>query len=97
MNIGTMNIDNLIDTMTEDDAFRLLPVLERRFGWSVALLNTTDIEEAWRDHTGDDPTPAQVETVRESRDWTKWIREYASDQMVTMLRDTVAEIAGDGE
>lgn len=97
MNGTTFDATTFAASLTPDDAYRLLVQIERKFGWCVALLTDEDIRETWRDRWDEQPTEEQVQAVVESRDWRKYIPDYAATVMMEGLRDAVSEVGGDNE
>lgn len=94
MNGATFDPATLAASLTADDAYRLLTQMEKKFGWCVALLAAEDVRDTWRDRWDEEPTEAQVQAVMDSRDWRKYIPEYAASGMLEGLRDAVSEIGG---
>ena len=74
MNIGTMNIDNLVETMTEDEAIELTELLARRFDWKGAYFYAQDIESRLK-ALSKNGVPVTVEEVVKT---TVWSIELAS-------------------
>ena len=92
MNIGTMNIDNLIDSMTEEQAFGLVYDLSRKFGWSVGgIVTKSDIEYYWKAMTNSEPTPEQVESVTLKYSLRK-LDECLSQERNDCVYDAISEV-----
>lgn len=94
MNDATFDPATLAASLTPDDAFRLLTQMEKKFGWCIALLTDEDIRQAWHDRWDEQPTDEQVQAVTDSRDWRKYIPDYAASGMLEGLRDAVSEVGG---
>lgn len=91
MNIGTMNIDNLTDSMTEDEAFGLVYNLSRKFGWSIAgIVTKTDIEYYWRARNNENPTAEQVESVMSQYTYRK-LNQCLSEDIDNLMYDAITE------
>lgn len=91
MNIGTMNIDNMVDSMTEEQAFSLVYELSRKFGWAIAgIVTKTDIGYYWRARNSEYPTSEQVETVTEQYTYRK-LNECLSQDIDNLMYDAVTE------
>ena len=78
MNIGTMNIDNLMDTITEDEATNLIHILSKKFDWAMCYYTKEDVVRALQDKQKDYdnlPTDEQVDKVMATRIWKKIMEE----------------------
>lgn len=92
MNIGTMDISNLVDSMTENEAFELVFNLSRKFGWSIAgILTHEDIRYLWEASTDSEPTQEQVELVAQHYAYKK-LNECVSQDINDCLCDAIFDV-----
>lgn len=71
-----MNVDKIVDEITEGEAMRMLMLFSSRFGWTDAVFAREDVSNEWHDNELS-LTDDEWEFVRTSRAWVNM-----SDRMV---------------
>ena len=103
MEIGTMNIDNLIESMTEDEAIKLYFTLSNRFGWAGTFFTREDAEGEWQNQTDDDLStmsalPDDVwERIQNTWYWRKGISEILTEHGWDIVHNAVWEVTTEDE
>jgi hypothetical protein len=99
MNIGTMNIDNLLLSITQEEAFQLYHELCKKFGWAGTFMTIQDIRETaerYRDCCDLPPLSELdeerlVDGVLASREWRKDIAQIMSTEADSLLWLAISE------
>jgi hypothetical protein len=99
MNIGTMNIDNLLLSITQDEAFQLYHELCDKFGWAGTFMTIQDIRETlerYRDchdlpPLSDVDEERLVDDVLVSREWRKDIVDVMSTEADSLVWLAISE------
>jgi hypothetical protein len=96
MNIGTMNIDNLMESITEEEAMRMVYAMSQKFEWVMWFQTKEDVMSALQTTK---PTPIsdeQIESVMSTRMWRKVMQEALADTAWECMQDAIYE-AENGE
>jgi hypothetical protein len=99
MNIGTMNIDNLLLSMTEEEAFRLHQELCDKFRWAGTFMTVQDIRETLdRYRECDDLPPLSnvdekrlIDHVLASREWLEDIVDFMAREAESLIWLAISE------
>ena len=88
-----MDMKNIVDQLTEDDALRMFYHLAGRFGWAGTIFAREDVSIAWHD---DDNalTDDEWQFVRSSRAWRK-MTDHACSDGLDELREIVEQCKKD--
>jgi hypothetical protein len=106
MEIGTMNIDNLIESMTEDEALKLYSTLAGRFGWKGTFFTREDAESEWQNQAYDDETgltsdrrlPDDVwERIQDTYHWRRGLSEMLTQHGWDIVHNAVWEVVSEDE
>lgn len=84
-----MNINELVEQVTEAEALELHYQFARKFGWAGTLYVREDASNAWHD---DDLalTDEQWEAVKASKSWSRF-EEYLSEESYDLVRDAISD------
>lgn len=84
-----MNINELVEQVTEAEALELHYQFARKFGWAGTLYVREDASNAWHD---DDLalTDTQWEAVKASKSWSRF-EEYLSEESYDLVRDAISD------
>ena len=84
-----MNINELVEQVTEAEALELHYQFSRKFGWAGTLYVREDASNAWHD---DDLalTDTQWEAVKASKSWSRF-EEYLSEESYDLVRDAISD------
>lgn len=84
-----MNINELAEQVTEEQALDLYYKFTKRFGWAGTLYVREDASNAWHD---DDLalTDEQWEAVKASKSWSRF-EEYLSEESYDLVRDAISD------
>lgn len=84
-----MNINELVEQVTEAEALELHYQFARKFGWAGTLYVREDASSAWHD---DDLalTDEQWEAVKASKSWSRF-EEYLSEESYDLVRDAISD------
>jgi hypothetical protein len=84
-----------VDSLTEDEAFRIYHLMAHRFGWVGTFFTRGDANTMWRDEQ-DDTTQREMpdemwELVQQTWGWRKYIEQRLCEIGWDMVRDAVRE------
>lgn len=84
-----MNINELVEQVTEAEALELHYQFARKFGWAGTLYVREDASNAWHD---DDLalTDTQWEAVKATKSWSRF-EEYLSEESYDLVRDAISD------
>lgn len=89
-----MNINELVEQLTESQALELHYQFARKFGWAGTLYVREDAEYVWNaDNGGGDPEPISDEQWQAVKTTQTWLRlgEYISTDGLELVRESVRE------
>jgi hypothetical protein len=88
-----MNINELAEQVTEEQALDLYYQFSRRFGWAGLLYIREDATDIWHNENDDDDdlalTDAEWEAVKTSKSWSR-LGEYLSEDAYDLVREAVS-------
>ena len=92
-------LNSIMEDMDEAEAFSMLRNIEQKFGWSGTVFTPTDVEECIinrREADGLEPlTDEQLEeavsAVVDSRDWSKWLPDWMTEQGWDIINSAIYE------
>jgi hypothetical protein len=73
-----MNIDKIVDEITEYEAMRMVMSFSHRFGWTDAIFSRADVSNEWHDDELS-LTDDEWEYVRTSRGWVNMCDRMVQD------------------
>ena len=90
-----MNINELAEQVTEEQALDLYYKFTKRFGWAGELFVREDANSAWHadNYEDDDPvaiSDAEWNAVKASKSWSRF-GEYLSEDSYELVRDAIKE------
>lgn len=96
MNIGTMNIDNLMESITEEEAMEVVYQLTKKFDWKGSLFYSVDVSE-YIDTYNDDYADTEqdkvtVEEVKQTSAWHRHMYNRMCQEGFDCLDDAIYEV-----
>ena len=88
-----MNINELVEQVTEAEALELHYQFARKFGWAGLLYVREDATDIWHNENDDDDDPsltdAEWEAVKPTKEWLR-LGEYLSADAYDLVREAVS-------
>lgn len=88
MNIGTMNIDNLMESITEEEAIELTEILAKQFKWKGCYFYTQDIRDRLEEFD-EGEVSLSVEEVLSTKEWEYTIESSLISEGFELLDEAI--------